>query len=294
MIDQAQNLRKMVFSKQNSIKDDTSKQSDSILVYTITSGKGGVGKSNFTVNLALQMQRRGRKVLIIDADYGMANINILLGISINKTLHDVIFKGVPLEDAIIENEDGIKIISGGSGLLEMTELSNEKQQRLIDGLSKLDNIDTILIDTSAGVSKNLLSFISFSQEMILVTTPEPTSLTDAYSLMKIVSKLQIKNSIKVVINKAQSKKSSELAFERLERAVMRFLDIKLEKIGYISEDKKVQEAVMTQVPFTKSYPKCTASENVLSIIDNLFNEHTSKKELSSMKQVISRMLKVFS
>lgn len=290
MIDQAQNLREMVFSKGSTSKS----QKNDILVYTITSGKGGVGKSNFTVNLAIEMQRRGRKVLIIDADYGMANVNVLFGLSIKKTLHDVIFKGLPLKDAIIENEDGIKIISGGSGLLEMAELGNEKQQKLINGLSKLEDIDTILIDTSAGVSKNLLSFISFSQEMILVTTPEPTSLTDAYSLVKIVSRMKIKESIKVVVNRVKNEKNSESAFERLEKAATNFLGIKLEKIGYISDDKKVREAVMEQTPFLYEYPNCMASQNIRSVVDNLINEKTFEKGIKSMKQIVNRMLKVFS
>lgn len=290
MIDQAQNLREMIFSKENTLKS----KKNNIIVYTITSGKGGVGKSNFTVNLASELQKRGKKVLIIDADYGMANVNILFGISAKKTLHDVIFKGVSLESIIIENEAGIKIISGGSGLLEMAELNNEKQQKLINDLSKLEDIDTILIDTSAGVSKNLLSFISFSQEMILVTTPEPTSLTDAYSLIKIVSRMKIKESIKVVVNKAKNEKTAEIVFERLERAATNFLDIKLDKIGYISDDRRVQDAVMEQNPFIYEYPNCVASQDLRNIVDSLFTKNTSDKGIKSMKQLINRMFKVFS
>ncbi|WP_461205724.1 MinD/ParA family protein [Clostridium sp. DL1XJH146] len=290
MIDQAQNLREMVFSKDKLAKPSENK----ILIYTIASGKGGVGKSNFTLNLAIGMQNRGRSVLIIDADYGMANINVLLGVRAKKTLYDVINKNIPLKEVIIESTSGIKIISGGSGLLEMAEMGGTRQRKLLNDLSQLEGIDTILVDTSAGVSKSLLSFISFSQDMILVTTPEPTSLADAYSLIKIVNRMKVKDSIKVVVNKVSNEEDSIKSFEKLERVAANFLSIRLDEIGFIIEDKKVKEAVMGQNPFIIEYPKCMASKNINNIIDTLLSQNSDDKGINSMKQLINRMIKVFS
>jgi flagellar biosynthesis protein FlhG len=293
MIDQAQNLRKMISTKNNEVKHKAENPQKNVLVYTITSGKGGVGKSNFTVNLAVEMQKRGRKVLIIDGDYGMANVNVLFGIVPKKSLHDVIYKGVSLKDVVIESNSGVKIISGGSGFFEMTEVSQEKQNTLIEGMLQLNDIDIILIDTSAGVSRNLLSFISFSQEMILVTTPEPTSLTDAYSLIKMVAKMSIKDSIKVVINKTRDEKDADSIFYRLEKAALSFLGIHLNKLGYVVEDSKVKEAVMEQTPFTELYPNCTASKNIFSIVDKLLGQEYPNSKKTTMQHIVSRMMKVF-
>ncbi len=290
MMDQAQNLREMVFSKDNLTKSKDNK----ILVYTIASGKGGVGKSNFTLNLAIGMQKRGRRVLIIDADYGMANINVLLGVRAKKTLYDVINKEIPLKEVIIESNEGVKIISGGSGLLEMAEMGGYRQEKLLNDLSRLEGIDTILVDTSAGVSKSLLSFISFSQDMILVTTPEPTSLADAYSLIKIVNRMKVKDSIKVVVNKVRNEKDSQKAFEKLDRVAANFLSIRLDKIGFIVEDKRVREAVMEQKPFVIEHPNCAASKNISNVIDNLLAQNSDDKGMNSMKQLVNRMMKVFS
>ncbi len=291
MMDQAQSLRNMVEQKRQDIIENA--ENKNVQIYTVASGKGGVGKSNFAVNTAIELQKRGKQVLIIDADLGMANVDILIGIFPKLTLYDVLFKDKPLVDAIMEGPGGIRIIPGGSGILKMTELDGQQINRLASEFMHLKDIDVILVDTGAGISKNLMSFVTFSKETIIVTTPEPTAMTDAYGVIKTIAEIGLKKSVKVVINKASSKDMAVRTFDRLRDTVHSFLDIKVEDMGYILDDARVSAAVMNRKPFQILYPNSIAAKCIEQIADKMLEQESKSTKVTTISEVYNRLIKVF-
>lgn len=289
-MDQAEKLRVLM---KESLQRSSPKPQQDISIYTIASGKGGVGKTNVVVNLAIALQKRGKKVLIIDADLGMANADVVLGIFPKYTLYDVLFHNHPLEDALITGPQGIKVLPGGSGMMDMVNLDVERQEAMAKEFLTLEGIDTILIDTGAGISKNSLSFIAFSQELIIVTTPEPTSLTDAYGVIKILAKHKFKKSIKVIINRSVEVSQAKSTFEKLKRTADTFLQIQLENLGYILDDSHVSRSVMKQMPFIMQYPHCIASKCMNGIADQFIGQKSTKGKIRSIQEVYHRLIKVF-
>lgn len=292
MTDQAQNLRSLVEQKRKEKVEKIVNEKD-IKIYCVASGKGGVGKTNVVVNLAISLQRKGHKVLIIDADLGMANVDVILGLYPQITLFDVFFNEKSLQEAIIEGPEGIKIIPGGSGMIKMTTLDTTQQSKLAEEFVQLEDIDIILIDTGAGISMNLMSFIAFSKEVIVVTTPEPTAMTDAYGLIKVISELQLKKNIKVIVNRASGKEIALFTFERLKNTVEKFLKIDLEFIGYIMDDIRVSNAVMDRTAFILQYPNSIASKCLHGISDRIIGKNNQEIHLRTMSEVYNRLIKVF-
>lgn len=292
MTDQAQNLRSLVERKRKE-KVKSIIENKEIKIYCVASGKGGVGKTNIVVNLAICMQKRGHKVLIIDADLGMANVDVLLGLFPNITLYDVFFNDKSLKEAIIGGPEGVKIIPGGSGMIKMTTLDSAQQSKLAEEFVQLDDIDTILIDTGAGISMNLMSFIAFSQEILVVTTPEPTAMTDAYGLLKVISELNLDRKIKVIVNRVSNKESALFTFERLKNTVEKFLKIELEYLGYIMDDIRVSNSVMDRSPLILEYPNSIASKCLIAIVDKMTGTKNQEVRLRTMSEVYNRLIKVF-
>ena len=181
MMDQAENLRNMIRKQnQNNIKNAR--------VIAITSGKGGVGKSNLSVNLALELTRMGKKVIILDADFGLANVEVMFGVIPEYNLSDLMFKGKEIKDIITEGPEGVGFISGGSGIANLINLDQEQVKRLVGKMTDLEELaDVIIIDTGAGIAPSVMEFLLASPETIIVTTPEPTSVTDSYALLKALS-----------------------------------------------------------------------------------------------------------
>ena len=234
-MDQAEKLRKLV--QQSSAQ--TSRPVARVI--TVTSGKGGVGKSSLAVNLAIDFARLGKKVIIFDADFGLANIEIMLGIRPPYNLADLMFRGKNLEDIIVEGPEGIGFISGGSGIQELTMLSRDQIIYLTQKLFQLDKLaDIIIIDTGAGIADSVIEFVAASSEVLLVVTPEPTSITDAYALLKTLNRkteFSIKNSrIRVVANRISQPNEGPELFEKLSIVSEKFLDIPLEYLGSIPQD----------------------------------------------------------
>jgi len=294
-MDQAARLRDLVRKNNGGVQQESEKP---IRIYTIFSGKGGVGKSNIAVNLAIALQRRNKRVLIIDADLGMANVDVLLGIYPKHTIYDVLFKQYPLQDTLITGYEGIKVLPGGSGITELAMLDMEQKEAFGKQFSALEDIDIILIDTGAGINRSSLSFISFSQELILVTTPEPTAMTDAYSAIKIMTQFKLNKNIKVIVNCCPDSGIGKSVYCRLNSTSEAFLNKPLEMLGYILDDEKVVKSVMDQVPFMIQYPNCSASKCINKIADELLgdNEKADKDGISriySIRQVYKRLLKVF-
>lgn len=268
-MDQAENLRTI-------IKLQNQKQVNNARVIAVTSGKGGVGKSSVSINLALQYRKLGKKVIILDADFGLANIEVMFGIIPKYNLSDLIFKGKELKDIIIEGLDGVGFISGGSGIAKLVNLDKEQIKRLVNKLSELEELaDVIIIDTGAGISSNVIEFVLASPETIIVTTPEPTSITDSYALLKALSMNEDfdkeETKIKVIANKVMSEEDGRNLFEKLNMVVTRFLGLKLEFLGIIPQDNLITKAVMKQKPVSLMYPTAAATksfENIIKVLEN--------------------------
>lgn len=289
MLDQAESLRKLVDSEKEKI-DNKGKSPTKII--TVTSGKGGVGKSNFVVNLAVSLQKKGKKVLIFDADLGMGNDDVLLGLYPKYNIFDIVFTTKKIEDIIIEGPCGIHLIPGGSGLNKVQELNEKERDLLLNELGNIVKYDYLLLDTGAGVSKDILAFISASEELIVITTPEPTSLTDAYSLIKVTDHFKLKTKVKIVVNKAFSKEEGEETFSKMFRAVSRFLKIEVEYLGYILDDRKLVQSVRAQKPFILLYPNCDAAKNMENIANKISGDSVNSSE--SVKGLFKKILNAFS
>ena len=277
-MDQAQNLR-------NIIKMQNQKMVQNARVISVTSGKGGVGKSNTSVNIALQFQRQGKRVIIFDADFGLANIEVMFGIIPKYNLGDLMFKGKELKEIITPGPEGVGFISGGSGIAKLVNLDKEQIKRLVGKLSELDELaDVIIIDTGAGISSSVMEFLVASPETILVTTPEPASITDSYALLKALSMNEDyspeKCRVKLIANRVGKKEEGQNLYEKLSAVSSRFLNIELEYLGAIPFDKNITKAVMTQEPVSLKYPGSVSSkcyEDIVNILEN--------KEISSHNNI---------
>lgn len=243
-------------------------------ILTVTSGKGGVGKTNISVNLALYLASQDYKVCLFDADMGLANIDILLGLYPEHTLEDVISKEKRLRDIIIRDYSGIDIIPGSSGVKKMADPEPGEIDFLIDELSELEDYDFFFFDASAGISKNVVSFCMASPEIILVVTPEPTSLTDAYALLKILHLNGYNDSVLLAINQCSNVEVASNLFTKFKMAVQKYLTIDISPLGTIPLDPHVAEAVKEQRPFISLFPNTDASKGVKNIARHLISRDT--------------------
>ncbi len=286
MLDQAESLRKLINSEENEHKNKSTK------IITVTSGKGGVGKSNFVVNLAVALQNKGKKTLIFDADLGMGNDDVLMGLYPKHNIFDIIFTDLEIKDIIIEGTNGVSLIPAGSALNRTQELQESEKELFLQKLETLDEFDYILMDTGAGVSKDVLSFIAASEELIIITTPEPTSLTDAYSLIKATDHFKLKTEAKIIVNRAFTKQEGEETYNRFNKAVNRFLKIKIEYLGCILDDKKLAQSVRQQKPCIVLYPNCDAAKDIESIAMKIMGQEINS--LNGAKGLFKRLFNIFS
>ena len=263
MYEQALKLRKIMEQKKSS-----SKPNKNLRVYCVASGKGGVGKTNLSVNLGLALQNLGKKVLLIDADLGLANIDVVTGLYPKYNLSHVLSIGKSVQDIIVEGPNGISVLPGASGLYELANITNAQLEILIESFKSISgDFDIIIIDTSAGISKNVIGFIQSADEVIVVTTPEPSSVTDAYALIKVAHKHCDK--INLIVNKTENYKEAQLTMEKLTKAAKKFLNIDINYLGFILEDKSIHKANMEQIPFFIKYPEGLASKCLINITSKL-------------------------
>lgn len=276
-MDQADRLRNII-KKQ----DLSPERTRTAKVITVTSGKGGVGKTSVSVNLAIQLSRLGKRVVVFDADFGLANIEIMLGMRPKYNLADVMYHGKKIRDVITYGPENIGFISGGSGIHELTNISRDQVFSLIHKLEDLDRLaDIIIVDTGAGISDTVLEFVAASEEVLLVATPEPTSVTDAYALMKVLNRRTAykldRTTVRLVANQVREEWEAEELFEKLGAVARRFLDIEVEYLGAVPYDKNMQRAVMHQNPVSVCRPD-TKSARALKRIALLLEDPISLEE----------------
>ncbi len=272
-MDQAENLRQKTAQEQSK---------PLARVITVTSGKGGVGKSNTAINLAIHFKKMGKRVIILDADFGLANIEIMFGAVPKHNLCDLIYQGKSIRDIITWGPAEVGFISGGSGIAGMSNLSVDYLGYIIRNLAELDTIaDIIIVDTGAGISDAVLEFLVASGEIIIMTTPEPTSITDSYSLLKALSRhpryVQTNTSIKMIANRVEREEDGQLLFRKLYSVVQRFLKLPMSYLGSIPQDAKLSRAVMQQIPVSIADPEAKSSQAYRRIAARLLDkEHELK------------------
>ncbi len=270
MLDQAEALRRLVNKNNNSLNEEIEaekkeEEQKEAKIITVTSGKGGVGKSNFIVNLAISLTKEGKKVLIFDADIGMGNDDILMGIHHKYNIMDVINGEIYLEDGIIEGPLGIHLLPGGSGINNVEDLSQQQREGFIEKIDSIAGYDYILIDTGAGINRTVLAFISSSDEVIVVLTPDPTSLTDGYSLLKSLKHFKINTHTNIVINRVIDTAEADSTYSKFNLAARRFLNIDTDYLGFIYEDRNLTMAVRSQTPVTIKYPNSDAAKSINNV-----------------------------
>jgi flagellar biosynthesis protein FlhG len=231
------------------------------LVFSITSGKGGVGKTNLSVNLAVELAKMGKRVVILDADLGLANVDVILGLAPKLNLFHLFSEGMTLEKILFETPYGFRILPAASGVSDMVNLTTGPKLDLLEAMDYLEgSVDHLIVDTGAGINDNVLYFNIAAQERLVVLTPEPTSLTDAYALIKVLKLKHGVDRFRVLVNMARDEKSAREIFIKLYKACDHFLSgVSLDLVGFVPLDPLVRKAVISQTPFTHLTPDCPAS-----------------------------------
>lgn len=283
MTDQAETLREMMRTRGGTSDEKKTR------IITVASGKGGVGKTNISTNMALAYAQLGKKVILMDADLGLANVNVVLGIIPKYNLYHLIRRQKSMKEIIMNTNYGIQIVAGASGFAKIANLSEEERRAFIDELSTLSDADVIIIDTSAGVSNNVLSFVAAADDAIIVTTPEPTAITDAYGIIKIIA-TEIDNlnlSLKLIVNRVKSVTEGKKVSERVINIASQFLNLKVDYLGYVYDDNSVQQAILKQKPFVALDPKGKASICIRQLTSRL--EKVEYKEGSGIGSFLKRL-----
>lgn len=252
-------------------------------IITITSGKGGVGKTSLSLNLSLALASKGFSVCLFDADLGLANVNVLTGMYPDKGLDSVISRKAELEQIMIRDYHGVDIIPGSSGIEQIANLSKNQTTALISSFLTLEDYDYFIFDTSAGISSQVLSFCLTSQEILLVVTKEPTSLTDAYAMLKVLARYKYQFPVKVVVNQVTQTKAAQKAYQQLKKTCEKYLDISLTPLGIIAKDPQVQKAVIARTPFMISHPDTIVSRCVTNLAEKLIKDFASVDDIGLEK-----------
>lgn len=269
MRDQAAELRRLV-----------AKKGPSSRIIAVTSGKGGVGKTNFAVNLALALRQMDYRVVLIDVDLGLANADIILGITPKYNLGHVMQGEKTLQEVIMEGPLGLKIISGGSGITELANLDGWRLEAFVSSFEQLNQeFDYVILDTGAGVHRTVISFVLAATDIIVVTTPEPTAITDAYGLLKIIHQRAGHAKVRLVVNMAKSPAEAETVAERLNSVLREFVRWEVEYAGYILTESQVVRAIAAQQPILLSFPSSMASRSIKRIAGVLAGEEGASQPM---------------
>ncbi|MDY6820649.1 MAG: MinD/ParA family protein [Deferribacterota bacterium] len=270
MNDQAKPLRKLMWE-----------QKRKSIYISVSSGKGGVGKSNFVVNLAYILSQMRKKVLVFDADISLANVDVLLNLNVKNNIRDYLFGKVDFTEIIAKNIFGFDVIPASSGFSDLSELSNEQIDKIIDIFIDLDKTyDYIIFDTGAGITDIVIKFASLADYFVVVTQPEPAAITDAYALIKVVNHEENVDSAYLVLNRVKSAGRDVKVYENLKRIINKFLNVNLEYLGTIREDKDIDKAIIGQKLICESMPKTKYSRDLLSIANKIAGERKVSKRFN--------------
>lgn len=244
----------------------------------VTSGKGGVGKTNLTVNLALAFARRGKKTILFDADLGMANVDVMMGVSPPHSIHDVLHGELTVAEVLFEVSEQLSIVPGGSGIAELANLEAAQLDVMVSQLAELESrADLILVDTGAGISRTVLNFVLAASEILLVTTPEPTAITDAYGMIKEIDSHNPQAHVSLVVNMADTEPEARAVFGKLAMIVERFLTLRIQYAGCVERDGCVGRSVLQQQPFLQAYPYATATRRLNMLAGSLLAKHETEE-----------------
>ncbi len=298
-MDQAKKLRKIVkveFAKVNRLKKGPEEESLAGInrpkVITIASGKGGVGKTNVVVNLAVACQRMGKKVLIFDADLGLANIDIIFGLNPKHNIQEIISGEKDLSQIIIKGPEGVAVIPASSGIQELTNLTEGQKIHLLNEFDILNNVyDILLIDTGAGVSTNVIYFNLAAEERIIVVTPEPASVTDAYALIKIMSNQYGVKNFYLLMNMVTGEREAKSVYNNLSKVIGRFIrDISIEYAGFIPKDDLLQKAVTRRKPVICSNPEASSSQSFKELAKFILRQKSRDSSDGNIKFFWKRLM----
>ncbi|MCB0344660.1 MAG: MinD/ParA family protein [Bdellovibrionales bacterium] len=260
-------------------------------VIAVTSGKGGVGKTHTSVNLGLALTQQGKRVLLLDADLGLANINIMLGFEPAATLREVLTKEASIEDVIVSHDLGFDIIPSGSGFPELSNLSEEERALLVEALDELgSNYDYMIVDTGAGIGSNVMYFCTAAEEIFVVVDCEPTSRTDAYALIKVLTNNHGVKNFSIIANRTPRGGDGKTTYGQLAAACDRFLNVSLKYLGSISDDSAVSEAVVAQRPFLELYPSTRASLDITKIAKKVLESEGRRNPSGGMQFFFKALL----
>lgn len=262
-------------------------------VLSFTSGKGGVGKTHSVTNVAVALANQGLSVLVLDADMGLANVDVLLGLQAKGTLHDVLKGTLSLDDILLKGPGGITIIPAASGVEEIQALRAEEKMFLLEEIERVAHtFDYLLIDTPAGIGSDVMYFNSAAAEVVCIITGEPTSLTDTYALIKVLSSAYGEKKFSVVVNNVASEKEATAAFTKLSRAVERFLQVDVRSLGWVPSDATVRDCVMQQRPIAAEFPSSPAALALAAVARRIDDEAPQRRAKGGMQFFFRQLLEM--
>ncbi len=292
MRDQAEKLRILARTIKHQVESEIKGSERKTRIIAVTSGKGGVGKTNFTINLALALMSYGQKVIVLDADLGLANIDVILGITPQHNLYHVLKGEKTIQEVITQGPNGLQIIAGGSGIQELANLRRWQVEQFIGKLNELEGLaDILIIDTAAGLSRNVMSFVLAADEVVVITTPEPTAMTDAYGLVKAMTSKKKHGVVHLVVNKVENAQEADTTANKLSLVAEKFLQLNIGSLGFILDDPAVSKAVKLQEPFLLKYPKSPATGCIQRLAAQLMEQDYI--EPSGVKAFFNRLTKLF-
>jgi flagellar biosynthesis protein FlhG len=290
-VDQAESLRQRLAAERAAGDEQTTK-SGPLRLIAVTSGKGGVGKTNLTANLAVCAARMGKRVLIIDGDLGLANVEIVFGIKPRHHVGDLLSGSASIDDVLVKGPHGIHILPGGSGVQGLSQLGEAEKLRLINALDPLqDRFDVVFVDSGAGIGENVLFLVGAAEEVLLVVSPEPTSLIDAYALVKVLSQQKGVRHFDVVINSVVDELGGRDIFQKLVSVTSRFLNANLRPLGHVPRDENMHRAIMAQKPLCELFPRSPASRAFGVIAEKLFKDESPRPVHGGLRLMWQRLLR---
>ncbi len=259
-------------------------------VFSVSSGKGGVGKTNIVINLAVELRRRGQKVLIFDADLGLSNVPVLLGAMPEYDLSHILFGQLSMRDVLFQGPEGVMILPAGSGVQELAALSEEQQMRLISETEMLEEeFDVVLVDTGAGISPNVIFFNIVSQDNIIVVYPEPAAIADAYALIKILALRHNRKRFKILLNGIRGEAEAAQILDRISLACHRFLGVSVSYLGAIPYDDHIRRSIRAQQPVVKKFPNAESSQCFCQLAGDILSADRRDTDMGSLRFFWNRL-----